>query len=146
MGHDKPNWEDIPSLDGLEIDWGFEPESKEGKRSYSRLTMSDISLLFKKKDIPVKLVSEKGQCVAFLVDVSQGGICLRTKEVDVQDSQLVKLGFFLGNQKVISKGRVKHVRKENEWKILGIEFVGLTGESYHYIAGLYSSLTLRNDG
>ena len=146
MGQDKPSWEDVPSLDGLEIDWDFKPKSKEGKRNYTRLTLEDISSLFKKEKVPVKLVSQRGQSIAFLVDVSQGGVCLRTKEEGLRDPQLVKLGFFLGNQKVISKGRIKHVRQEGDWNFLGIEFVGLTGDSLEYISGLYSTLKLRHDG
>lgn len=146
MGEEKPDWKNIPSLDGLEIEWGYEPENKVGKRAHTRLTLKDLTFLFKKKDIPVKLVTEKAQCTAYLVDVSQGGICLRAKVKDLKDSQLVKIGFLLGNQKVISKGRIKHIQKESDWEILGIEFVGLTGDSHEYIAGLYSSLKIRDDG
>ena len=37
--HKKQSWEDIPSLDGLEIDWDFKVESPMGKRAHSRLTI-----------------------------------------------------------------------------------------------------------
>ena len=60
------------------------------------------------------------------------------------ESQLVKLGFFLGNQKVVSKGRIKHVREDKGWSILGIEFVGLSGDNYEYLAGLYTSIKLND--
>ena len=139
----RSGWENIPSFEGLEVDWGFEAENSMGKRSYSRLTVDDLRQLYKNNDIPVKLVSERGQCTAFLVDLSQGGICLRTKLSHSENTELVKLGFILGEQKVISRGRIKHIRKENDWTILGIEFVGVSGENQDYIARLYSSVKIK---
>ena len=139
MSDEKPGWDKIPSLDGLEVDWEFEAENPMGKRAYSRLTVDDLRQLYKHENIPVKLVSERGQCTAFLVDLSQGGICLRTKLSHSVNTALVKFGFIIGEHKVISRGRIKHIRKENEWTILGIEFVELTGENQDYIARLYSS-------
>ena len=144
MSSDKPNWESIPSIDGLEVDWEFEAENPMGKRGYSRLTVDDLRKLHNLKNIPVKLVSERGQCTAFLIDLSQGGVCLRTKLSHSENTELVKLGFILGEHKVISRGRIKHIRKENEWTILGIEFVGLTGENQDYIARLYSSVKFKS--
>ena len=139
----RSGWENIPSFEGLEVDWRFEAENSMGKRSYSRLTVDDLRQLYKNNDIPVKLVSERGQCTAFLVDLSQGGICLRTKLSHSENTELVKLGFILGEQKVISRGRIKHIRKENDWTILGIEFVGVSGENQDYIARLYSSVKIK---
>jgi len=51
MEEEKPSWENIPSLDDLEIDWGYEPENSMGNRAYPRLTIQDLSLLFRKKNI-----------------------------------------------------------------------------------------------
>ena len=116
------------------------------KRAYTRLTQKDFTFLFRIKDIPVKLVTEKGQCTAFLVDVSQGGVSLRAKLPDCEDKQLTKMGFFLGNQKVVFKGRIEHVRNQNDWDILGVEFVGFCDDSHEYIAGLHTSLKIRDDG
>ena len=129
MGQEKPNRENLPSQEGLEIDWGCEPVNKIEKRANIRLTKKELTFLFRKNDIPVNLVTEKRHCTAFLVDVSQRGVCLRTKVSSCNDSQYVKIGLLLGNQKVISEGRVKHVRKEKDWDILGIEFIELTGDS-----------------
>jgi len=144
MEEDKPSWQDIPSLDSLEIDWGYEPENPMGNRLYPRLTMQDLSLLFKKNHIPVKLVTECNQCTASLVDVSQGGVCLKAKIPDLSESQLVKFGFFLGKQKLISKGWVRHVQIEKDWSICGIEFVGLSDDNHEFLAGLYTSIKLKD--
>ena len=127
-----------------EIDWGYEPENSMGNRAYPRLTIQDLSLLFRKKNIAVKLVTESNQCIAYLIDVSQGGVCIKAKISDLSESQLVKLGFFLGKQKLISKGRVKYVRKEKDWSNCGIEFVGLSDVYDEYLAGLYTSIKLKD--
>ena len=144
MEEDKPNWENIPSLDGLEIDWGYEPENPMGNRAYPRLTVQVLSLLFKKKDIPVKLVTERHQCIASLVDVSQGGVCLKAKLPDLGESELVKWRSSGAKIFSSSKGRVKHVRKEKDWNICGIEFVGLSDDNHDYLAGLYTSIKLKD--
>ena len=142
MSNEKSDWDNIPSLDGLQVDWGFQSESPTGNRAFSRLTIKDLNKLYRNTNIPVKLVTEKGQFTGFLIDLSQGGISLRTKMYDAANLQLLKLGFFLGKQKVITRGRIKHIRTENEWKILGIEFVGLAGENQTFLSQLYSSVKL----
>ena len=140
--HKQHSWEDIPSLDGLEIDWDFKVESPMGKRAHSRLSIEKLSQLYKVSDIPVKLVTEKEQCTASLLDLSQGGVCLKADLSNAEISQLVKFGFILGGHKMISRGRIKYVRKEQDCTILGIEFVGLMGDNQEYIAQLYSSIHL----
>lgn len=143
MSTDNSGWENIPSLEGLEVDWEFEVENSMGKRAYSRLTLDELRNIYKHQDIPVKLVSQRGQSTAYLVDLSQGGISLRTKLSHSENSELVKLGFILGEYKIISRGRIKHIRKDKEWTMLGIEFVGLTGMNQEYIAQLYSSVKFK---
>ena len=143
MGQDTPSWDDIPSLEELEIDWDFEPENPQGKRSYARLTAKELFFIFQTQEIQVRLVTEKSQATALLMDVSQGGVSLRTKAEHHKESQLVRMGFFLGDKKVISKGRIKSIRKEKDWVILGIEFVGLPEENNEYIASIYSSVKIK---
>ena len=123
MGQEKPTRRKLPSQEGLEIDWGFEHVNKIEKRAHIRLTKKELNFLFMRNDIPIKLITEKSHYSAFLVDLSQSGVCLRAKVSGCNDSQHVKIGFLLGNQKVTSEGWVKHVRKENDWDILGIEFI-----------------------
>ncbi len=133
-------WDDIPSLEGLGVDWEFKPENPLGKRAYVRLTQKELNELFLQKHFPVKLVTEKRKVRAFLVDISQGGVSLHVNDANWKVSELVKLGFFLGNEKVISRGSIRNVRKEKGRVLLGVEFVGLPEKNYDYIAGLYSSL------
>jgi len=146
MGQDKTNLDDISSLDDLEMDWVFKTEDAPGKRVHTRLTKKDLYPLFKKKDIPVKLVTRNGEYLSYFVDISQGGVCLEVSESLFYESQLVQIGFFLGQEKFISNGRIKYIRNDNELKLLGIEFVGLSGNVCGFIADLYSSLKLKEDG
>ena len=140
MGQDTPNWDDIPSLDDLKVDWNFEPENPMGKRSYARLTSEDLCQLLDVVNIPVRLVTEQRQTNALLLNISQGGVSLLTKSGEYTDAQLVRMGFFLGKQKVITKGRIRNIRQEKRGIILGIEFVGLPDTSHDFISGMYASL------
>jgi len=146
MEEEKANWSDISFLEGLEMDWGYEPDNPQGKRAYSRLSVKDLYPLFKKEDIPVKLVTQSSEIIANLVDISQGGVCVKVKQTDLRESQLVKIGFVLGSQKVISQGRVKYVRSENDYLLLGLEFVGLSGPDHEYLASLYTSFRRKESG
>lgn len=142
MSKDSTNWDAIASLDELGVDWDFEPDNPLGKRAYARLTEKEICRLFQVKNIPVKLVTKTLNTKALLIDISQGGVSLRTKTTDFKESQLVKIGFFLGQMKLISKGRIKNIRKDQEWMILGIEFVGLSEDNNTFLSGIYSSAKL----
>lgn len=145
MGQDKTKLADLSSLDELEMDWVFKPEDAPGKRAFVRLTKKDLYPLFKKKEIPVKLVTRNGEYLSYFVDISQGGVCLEVTESIFFESQLVQVGFFLGQEKFISNGRIKYIRNENELILLGIEFVGLSANVSGFIAHLYSSLKLKED-
>lgn len=128
------------------MDWGYEPDNPQGKRAYSRLSVKDLYPLFKKEDIPVKLVTQNSELIAHLVDISQGGVCVKVKQTDLRASQLVKIGFVLGSQKVISQGRVKYIRSENDWFVLGLEFVGLSGDDHEFLTSLYRSYRRKESG
>lgn len=142
MNNNSKSWDDIPSIEGLGVDWNFEPENPMGKRVYARLTAKELYVLFQTKEFPVRLLTEQGEFLATLVDISQGGVALHVQQGDWQESQLVKFGFFLGKQKIISRGWIKNVRKQNNKNLLGIEFVGLSGENHDYISTLYSSVKI----
>jgi hypothetical protein len=54
----KENCNDIPSLDGLEVDWQFEPENPLGKRMWLRIGHVRLCQIFGVKNIPVKVVAK----------------------------------------------------------------------------------------
>lgn len=62
----------------------------------------------------------------------------------LEESLPLKVGFFLGSVKIISKAVVRHAHKIEDQYTTGVEFIDLDSESAGYINGLYASLILRN--
>ena len=138
MTNGKAKWDDIPSLDGLEVDWQFEPENPLGKRAWVRIVTSDLLPLLGVKRIPVKVVSKDVEGKGYLVDLAQSGLAvlLNTK---LAQSEPVKVGLFLGKQKIISRAIVRNIRSEKDGYRTGIEFVDLSNDYESFIVSVISS-------
>lgn len=54
------------------------------------------------------------------------------------ESQQVKVGFFLGQQKIVSRAVVRNVRAEQGGYRIGIQFVDFNQEYASFIVGLIS--------
>lgn len=135
------SWDDIPSLEGLEIDRNYKPKTSLDKRAFARLTDKDVAVLFESKEILVKVSTAKKIYTCPLIDVSAGGLLLKLP--DQLDKNLpLKVGFFIGNFKVITKALVRHTCKSEDGYTTGIMFIDLGKESCEYIAGLYASKIL----
>ncbi len=135
------SWDDIPSVDGLEIDWDYKPKTSLDKRAFVRLDHNDIAGLFEEKVIFVKVSTVKKLYTGQLLDLSEGGLLLGLP--DRLDKNLpLKVGFIIGKFKVITKAVVKHTCKSEECYTTGIMFVDLDKKSREYIAGLYASKVL----
>ncbi len=138
MAKDKTGWDHIPSLNGLEVDWKYEPENPLGKRAWLRIANTELHAILGVKSIPVKMVSKNFEETGYLLDIAQGGFAalLKTK---LAEGQLLKVGFFLGKQKVISRAVIRNVSSlEGRFKV-GVEFVELDEETKGYIVGIISS-------
>jgi hypothetical protein len=142
MTKEKSAWDQIPSLEGLEVDWQYKPENPLGKRSWLRMADKELLELLGVKRIPVKIVSKNFEETGVLLDVSQGGCSVVLKE-RLSEGQTLKLGFILGKEKVISKGMVKNVARRSGGFRIGIAFVELEKAMQDYIAGLISSKVLQ---
>jgi PilZ domain len=138
MTEKKVNWDDIPSLDGLEVDWQFEPENPLGKRAWVRIAKSDLLPLLDAKNIPVKVVAKDINENGYLVDIAQSGLAVLLQP-KLAVNQLVKVGLILGKQKIISRAIVRNVRAEFGKHRTGMEFVELPQESKSFIVGLIAS-------
>ena len=139
MGMEKKvSWDDIPSLDGLGVDWEYQPETLLDKRAFVRLGMGAVCRLVEVREIVVRLVTPKQQYEGPLVDVGAGGCALSMPVLLAIDSP-VKVGFFLGSAKIISRGLVRHANAEGGRFITGIQFIDLAPASAEYIAGLYAA-------
>jgi len=138
MAKEKGSWDDIPSLDGLEVDWEFEPENPLGKRAWVRIADNDLFPLLGVKTIPVKVVAKNFDRKGYLVDLAQSGLAvLLDAKLDVE--QQVKIGLFLGKQKVLSRAVIRNVRAIDSRYRTGMEFVDLDKEYESYIISLISS-------
>ena len=145
MTKEKVNWDDIPSLDGLEVDWQFEPENPLGKRTWVRIDNSDLFRLLGVKRIPVKVVAKNFDGNGYLVDLAQSGLAVLL-DTELAEHQLVKVGLFLGKQKVLSRAVIRNVRDEKGRHRTGLEFVELNKETEAFIAGLISSKVYKTLG
>ena len=140
---EKKRWDDIPSLDGLTIDWEYKPESSNNKRSFIRIKMEALAKLFEVKEIFVKIATSSQTCTAHLLDLSEGGLSLGVP-IPLAVNLPVKIGFFLGQVKVVAKAEVRHVRKIEGQYITGIKFIDLDKESAAFLKELYASQVFRH--
>jgi len=135
------SWDDIPSLDGLEVDWSFKPETAIDKRAFVRLEIGAVSRLVEVHEIAVRLACVKRNYEGSLVDISAGGLAVNLSaqlEIDLP----VKVGLFLGQTKILSRGLVRHVQKASGQYTTGIQFIGLAQESARFLNDLYAAKVL----
>jgi hypothetical protein len=118
---DKVNWDDIPSLEGLEVDWQFEPENPLGRREWVRIVKNDLHPLLEVKNIPVKVVSRNFDEKGYLIDIAKNGMAV------------------LGKHKVLSRAVIRNIFDEKGRFRTGMEFVDLNKEYESFIVGLISS-------
>lgn len=142
MTQKKSSWEDIPSLDGLEVDWEYEPENPLGKRSWARMANRDLFLLFSVKNIPVKVVARNFDRTGHLLDISKKGLAVLLP-ARLEREQPVKLGFFLGEKKVLSRAVVRNVSDVEGKYRTGLEFVDLEKNLETFIVGLSAAKGFR---
>lgn len=134
----KMSWDEIPTLENLQVDWDYEPENPLGKRSSARLLKKDLQEMFEVDCVPVKIVSEKFDKKSYLIDISTKGLAVFL-DTKIQTGMLIKLGFFLGKHKIISRGIVRNnSRIESDYRI-GIEFLNLDQKYVSFITSLNSS-------
>lgn len=138
MSEKKSSWDDIPTINGLEVDWQFEPDSSQDKRTKVRLLQEDLQNLLGKKHVGVKVAAKNSEYNASLMDISQIGLAIYIKEAIQVDTPL-RFGLLLGKQKIIAKALVRNTIPYEEGFRVGIEFVDLDIDSENYIAGLVSS-------
>jgi hypothetical protein len=140
---DKVRWDEIPAIEGLAVDWRYQPERPLGRRVWQRIADKELFYILGSKRIPVKVVTNTFQETGVLVDIAPGGmaVLLKTK---LAEGQKLKVGMFLGKQTVISKGVIRNVRRLDGCHGTGIEFLDLEKDTKKYIAGMVSSKVFRN--
>ena len=137
----KLSWDDIPSLDELVMDWEYKSEIALDKRAFVRIAKEEMSQLYESGEIIAKLATAKQTYDGHLFDISAGGIAL-SLPVLLAENLPVKVGFFLGTTRIVSKGIVRYVDKSGNQYKTGIKFLDLTHDSFEYIAGLHAANVL----
>ncbi len=141
MSEEKKGWADIPSLEGLQMDWGYSAENPLGKRKFQRMDNGDVRSIFEVKTVPVRVATGDFTMDGTLSDISGGGLALILKKA-LAVGQQVKLGFFLGTQKIISRAIVRQCGPIRSAYKIGFEFHDIKEEDSRYINGLYASKVL----
>lgn len=134
----KISWDDIPSLDNLEVDWEYTPENPLGKREWVRISNVELYRLIGREHIAIRIVSNSINYTGYLLDISQNGLAVLVNR-DLKEGVPVKIGFFIGKHKLTSRGIVRNsIISESNYRI-GIEFIDLQGEHASFIVGLNPS-------
>jgi len=134
----KKSWDDIPSLNGLKVDREYKVETPLGKRKLVRMTAKDMTSILEVKTIRAKVVTDKHTVEGQLSDICADGMALILKN-ELSVNQYVKVGFFLGKQKIISKAVVKQsVPIQSNYKV-GFQFHDINEEDSKYINSLYAA-------
>lgn len=140
---EKKRWDDIPSLEGLEVDWEYQPQNPQGKRAFARMSERDLLKMFDGQPVQVKIATAQATFTGSLLDICEGGMAVALK-VALTENLAIKVGFFLGTQKIISRAEVRNVRRHDQEYATGIKFVDLDPASRAFIAGIYASRVLKH--
>ena len=139
---EKANWADIPSLDGVGIDWDYTPKNPLGKRQWARILKDELHSLLDRENITVKIASKTWNQTGVLLDISHKGLAVLIKN-EMTLGAPVKVGLFLARHKVITKAIVRNcISKEQGYRV-GIEFSDLNKDSEEYIIGINSANTYK---
>lgn len=141
MSEKKKDWDEIPSLEGLQMDWDYSGNDSLGNRRFERLTYGDVTEIFEVKAVPVRVATPEFTIDGTLSDISGGGVAVILKK-SVKAGQQAKIGFFLGQRKIISRVVARQRTEIQNGFRIGFEFKGIAEEDSTYINGLYSSKML----
>jgi len=139
----KKNWDAIPSLDGLQMDWEYKSESSRDQRSSVRMKKEALAKLFAMQEVPIKVFAEGQTSMARLLDLCAGGLSMGTP-VPLAIDLPIQVGFYLGQMKILSRAQVRHVRQAEGFYIIGIKFIDLDTAAAEFIRELYASGVLRH--
>lgn len=138
---EKKSWDDIPSLEGLSMDWDYSPATASNKRSSIRMPAKSLAQLFESTEILARLAAEDQTYTVRVLDVSEGGMAVAIP-VALAVDLVVSVGFFLGQRKIITKARIRHIRQTEDGFITGLAFLHLDKEHAQFIRELYAAQVL----
>ena len=141
---EKKDWSEIPSLEGLEMDWDYKAENDLGQRAHARLNRDDLTRILDTPNILVKIATVAGNATGFLHDISEGGLAI-TLPTRLEPDQPLKVGLLLGKEKIISRARVRHVQPGDRQYTTGLMFVGIDREAKRFLASMYASKVFKQN-
>jgi len=138
------DWDDIPSSNEVGAEWESKLKTSLGRRAFVRVKNQDIPRIFVVGKVLVKVVTVNHTYTGRLLDIGAGGLAMQLP-VSLETGKLLRVGFYLGPVKIISKTEVKYSSKTEEQDgqeqyTTGVEFIDLDSESTGYINGLYTSI------
>ncbi|ADW18704.1 type IV pilus assembly PilZ [Desulfobulbus propionicus DSM 2032] len=140
---EKKKWGDIPPLEGLEMDWDYQPQSANGQRAHKRMTLTELSQLFGSQRFEVQVATTTATVSGSLRDLCENGLAVDLP-TRLDEYQNLKVGMMLGREKIIARAQVRHVQRRDHHFTTGLMFVGLDVPMRQYIAGIYASKVLRH--
>lgn len=140
MDSKRTTWESIPSIEGLEVDWEYDSEGYQGRRSYARMKNGEISYVLEVKEVLVRVMTGKMDLTGPLNDISQGGLSVILHK-RINENMPVKVGLLLGREKIVSRAEIKQVLEVEGKFLIGMQFVDLDEDKAQYIGGIYTSKT-----
>ena len=138
MAEKKPSWDDIPSLEDFEVDWDYKPKNPEGKRAHKRMKDTELFPVLNVNAIPVKVAATDFEEKGYVEDITPAGMAVILNTM-LDREKPVMVGFFLGEQKIISKAIVKHVQEIGGKYRTGLLFENLNKEYADFLIGLFAS-------
>ena len=141
MSEKKKDWDEIPSLEGLQMDWDYSGNDSLGNRRFERLTYGDVTEIFEVKAVPVRVATPEFTIDGTLSDISGGGVAVILKK-SIEAGRQAKIGFFLGRRKIISRVVVRQSAEIQNGFRIGFEFKDIPEEDSTYINGLYATKML----
>jgi|GEM_PF-6412453 len=128
----------IPLPAGMETDRVDQPDSSHGKRAYARMNEKELAHLFNGQRIVVKVATVEATLTGSLHNIGEGGLAVRLDQ-RLAENQAIKVGFFLGDEKIIAGAVVKHVQGRNHRYTAGMKFIGLGPIERQHLAGLHAA-------
>ncbi len=141
MSEKKKDWDEIPSLEGLQMDWDYSGNDSLGNRRFERLTHGDVTEIFEVKAVPVRVATPEFTIDGTLSDVSGGGVAVILKK-SIEAGRPAKIGLFLGRRKIISRVVARQSAEIQNGFRIGFEFKDISEEDSTYINGLYATKML----
>lgn len=137
------DWEEIPGLEGLQMEWDYCPDCRDGQRLHKRMTRTDMANLYGSRHVSVNVASTTGTFKGSLRDLSEGGLGLDLK-TRLDECQNLKVGMVLGAKQIVVSAQVRHVRAGGHGYTAGLQFINLEPSIRKFIAGMYASKVLRH--